>query len=275
MRELREARGLSREEVWHRVAELSERYLEKIESGTVGRTSLVKLNAILDFYEVIYAERLEVLRLFGYSTGLPAPTQAEVKLACDGSKEVMDELAVPAYLLDNALRMRCYNRYLAAMLGAPVDSPEMRGLLGKPLFVSIYDPDSWLYSRLRFLDSDLRWLMKTLQHELKPFLNEGWCRRTVSDCKRRLPLFRRLWEEIEHAGVPDVTGGAMKSLESDLPHLGKFAFRISVELYASDRRFRIVCLIPTDPDFQAKLVEVTNRSDAAYRFDSRVDRLIR
>jgi transcriptional regulator with XRE-family HTH domain len=244
LRNLRETAGLSQLAV-ELEADLGSGYLHKVELGKIKSPLKETLERILAAVGARHSDRRDALEAFGYNLAASLPTTAEIEWALKECGPAVQQVAMPAYLLDCALRPLLYNGYLCALLGASPNSKEMTGVLHRPIFEQVFDSESWLFSRFNQHEDVLPILMMTLHIELVPYLSEKWCQELVEGCMR-LPLFKKYWEEVKQRGPYNIVASPLLPVQINSPLLGEITCRTSVEYLKRDSRFRVIYLIPVD-----------------------------
>lgn len=114
LRILRESRGKTQLEL-ELDASLGTGYLQRLESGKVQQPERDTLERVLTALSSSFAERREVMQLFGYAVQLTIPDEAEIQWAINVFRAEMATITVPAYVLDCSHRLLTWNP-LAAKL---------------------------------------------------------------------------------------------------------------------------------------------------------------
>src|SRR5262245_45540690 len=99
LRALREARHMTQLDVEFE-GSLGIGYLQRLELGKVQHPERETLERILEALNATFAERHEVLELFGYALPFTAPTEAEIRWAIDVFQAEVENERLPVYLLD-------------------------------------------------------------------------------------------------------------------------------------------------------------------------------
>jgi transcriptional regulator with XRE-family HTH domain len=227
-------------------AGLGSGYVQRIESGKVRQPERATLERILDALETRYSERREVLALFGYLVATPLPSEAEIAWAREVSREELQAVPFPAYLLDCGVRLLAWNRLVPAIF--PVVAYEGQPIAAEhwSMFLLWFDPRYGVTELVRNHETLFAQLVRAFRHELQLVAEEPWCAVLVESLLRDLPLFRAAWERPD----PTPTASAARALvplQLRLPNVGTLQFRISAEPFTRDARFRVVYLLPADP----------------------------
>lgn len=230
-------------------AGLGSGYLQRVESGKVAQPQRATLERILDAIEADARESSIVLELFGYTALKPLPTRKEIAWAKALCQRDLQETQLPAYLLDCAHRLLAWNRSIPKLLGITPDDPELMRLAHTSLIDEWFDPHSRLGALVHDPAHFYPQQVRALQHEMRPFRNEAWCRQLIAHWLRDLPLFNAYWTAREQAR--DHHAGATRVVSPTAlhgPDRMLLQFRLTTEPFTQDVRFRILYYVPADPD---------------------------
>ncbi len=227
-------------------AELGSGYLQRVESGKVLQPEKPTLARILAALQATYMERFAVFELFGYTIDRPLPTETEMNWACSVSSTVLQEIPLPAYLLDCAHRLLAWNPLIPQFLSiAPAELEFIRNS-----YLSSIDVWFTQFSTLNTIvhepDTFYPQMIHALEHEMHPFQHEQWCKDLFAHWLHMLPLFRDYWFRRNQTPPPAVAARLLKSLSIKHAQAGLLQFRLAVEPLNPDTRFRIVYYIPAD-----------------------------
>lgn len=113
LRELRRAAG--RTQLWVEAeADLGTGYLQRLEAGKVAQPGADTLARILNALGARYSELRAIMERFGYTVATPLPTEDDIEWARQEARRDLDEVALPAYVLDCTHRLIAWNRFLRA-----------------------------------------------------------------------------------------------------------------------------------------------------------------
>ena len=242
-------------------AELGSGYLQRVESGKVLQPEKPTLARILAALQATYMERSAIFELFGYTVDRPLPTKAEMNWACSVSEPILQEISLPAYLLDCAHRLLTWNPLIPEFLSiTPAGLEAMRSsrlslieawfTQSSMLNAIVYDPDTFYPQMIR-----------ALEHEMHPFEHEQWCKDLFTHWLHTLPLFRDYWLRRNQTPPPAVAARLLKSLFIRHAKAGLLQFRLAVEPLNPDTRFRIVYYIPADTQTENFLRSLRQEKD--------------
>jgi transcriptional regulator with XRE-family HTH domain len=166
---LREARlRRRRTQLWVELeADLGSGYLQRVESGRVAQPDRLTVERVLDALEASYEERREVLALFGYTSGAPLPSAADLARAAESARPQLEAFPFPAYVLDCAHRVVAWNPPAARLM-------PLERLAGQSLLAAWFDPSSPLADLLVEPDAFLPALIWALRYEMQAFRHEAW-----------------------------------------------------------------------------------------------------
>ena len=201
--------------------------------------------------------------MFGYTIDRPLPTEAEIQWACSVSGAVLQEISLPAYLLDCAHRLLAWNPLIIEFLS--ILSAELEAIKSSQLSLIdlwftqsstlstlVHDPDTF-YPRM----------IQALEHEMHPFRREQWCKELFAHWLHTLPLFRDYWLRRDQAPPPAVAARLLKSLSIKHAQAGLLHFRLATEPLNPDTRFRMVYYVPADTNTESFLrsstIQTTNK----------------
>ena len=245
LRALRERAG--RTQLWVELeAELGAGYLQRVESGRVAQPERATVERVLDALRIPYADRREVLELFGYAVAGRPPTEADVAWACEVSRRELAAVDFPAYVLDCAHRLLAWNRYFARLLGVVPDGSWVARLAGRSLLVAWFDAGAPLGQLVADPEAFLPALIRAMRYEMRPFAAETWYAEVLAELMA-LPRFRQYCEVVDREPAPAGAARALVPLRLTVPRVGVLQFRLAAETFTRDARFRIVYYFPADP----------------------------
>jgi transcriptional regulator with XRE-family HTH domain len=225
-------------------ADLGSGYWQRIESGKVAHPQRQTLEHILAALGARYGERRDVLELFGYRVATPPPTDEEIDWACALGHGELHSVVFPAYVLDCAHRLLAWNRYVPRLFGI---APQAMARWARACLLELWlDPRHGLAPLVDNPDAFFPAMLRALWHEMQPFRHEAWCAELIARLRQELPLFKRYWAVVEHAGVPAVAARPVVPMRLEVPQVGSLQFRLSAEHFTRDARFRIVYYLPAD-----------------------------
>src|SRR5919108_3147501 len=225
-------------------ADLGSGYLQRIESGKVVHPQRRTLEHILTALDARYSERREVLELFGYTVASPLPMEDEIGWACALSHGELHQVMFPAYLLDCGHRLLAWNRFIPRIIGI---APDQMAQFARHCMLDLwFNPRHGLSSLIDNPDMFFSAVVRALRHEMQPFRSEAWCTRLIARLVQDLPVFSKYWSMVEPAGGYAIAARAVVPVRLDVPGAGLFQFRLSVEHFTRDARFRIVYYLPAD-----------------------------
>ena len=225
-------------------ADLGSGYLQRVESGKVLQPEKPTLARILTALQATYVERSAIFALFSYTVDRPLPTDAEVTWACSVSGTVLQEISLPAYLLDCAHRLLAWNRLIPQSLSLTSVELEALKRSGISLIEAWFTQSSTLNTIVHSPNIFYPQMIHALEHEMHPFQQEQWCTDLLARWLHTLPLFRDYW--LKRGQTPAVAARLLKPLQLRHPQAGLLQFRLAVEHLQPDTRFRIVYYIPAD-----------------------------
>lgn len=225
-------------------ADLGSGYLQRVESGKVLQPEKPTLARILTALQASYAERSAIFALFGYTVDRPLPTDGEVAWACSASNAVLQEISLPAYLLDCAHRLLAWNQLIPPCLSlASIDLADLKHS-GISLIEAWFTQSSTLNAIVHSPDTFYPQMVHALEHEMHPFQHEQWCANLLAHWLHTLPLFRDCW--LKRDQTPAVAARLLNPLQLTHQQAGLLQFRLAVEHLQPDTRFRLVYYISAD-----------------------------
>lgn len=228
-------------------AELGSGYLQRLESGRVAQPVRPTLERILTALGSRYSERRDVLESFGYTVSTDPPTEDDIAWARDICRHELDASAFPAYVVDCTVRLIAWNRYVPSLFGIPQEGSLFRQLTERPLLASWFDPASPLARLVVEPDVFLPSMIRAFRSELQLVGDEPWSRDLVAHLLDTLPYFRKYWERVEHEPPPATATRALLPVRLAVPGAGVLEFRLAVEHFTRDARFRVVYFLPSNP----------------------------
>lgn len=243
LRRLRESARLTQGDV-EVAAKLGEHYLKRIELGQVARPQRATLERILDAVGGTYNDQRLILEAYGYAVLNPLPNEAEIAAACRAFHDVAATLTMPAQLLDCAQRLHTWNALLGNVVDRLPDAPESLALAGKTIIELMYDPQFGMSSRIANVQEWGRYALPALLHELRPYIQEPWCRELLRVFRQQVPGL----DSLLHANAMQrrVPGRPLLPVVFRGPADHDLSFWMATELFIDDARFRIVYYMPAD-----------------------------
>ncbi len=239
-------------------ADLGSGYLQRIESGKVLQPEKLTLARILTALETTYTERSAVFELFGYTVDRPLPNDTEIIWACSVSNAVLQEIALPAYLLDCAHRLLAWNQLIPQFLS--LTPGELEALTSISLIEVWFTQFSALNAIVHNPDAFYPQMIHALEHEMHPFQHEQWCKDLLAHWLQTLPPFRDYWLKRDQSPTPAIAARLLKPLQIRHAQAGLLQFRLAVESLNPDTRFRIVYYIPADATTEHFLRSIVNQA---------------
>lgn len=245
LRQLRRAAGKT--QMWVELeAELGSGYLQRLESGRVAQPVRPTLERILAAFDARYTERRDVLELFGYTVATDLPTAADIAWAESVCRPELETVLFPAYAMDCAIRLFAWNRFVPRLLGVEPGDP-LLARLGEGVFLAQwFDPLGAFAPLVAEPDRFLPAMIRAFRHELELIGDEPWVL-PVLDEMFALPVFGRYWQQVEREGLPATAARSLEPVRLLVPGQGLLEFRLTVEHFTRDARFRSVYFIPGDP----------------------------
>jgi hypothetical protein len=228
-------------------AELGSGYLQRLESGRVAQPVRPTLERILMALGARYSERRDVLELFGYTVATDPPTEADIAWAREVSSYELQSAQFPAYMLDCTVRLHAWNRFVPKLIGVDADAPALDGLTSRTLLALWFDPGGLLAPLVAEPDVFLPSMIRAFRYELELIGDELWAARLVDELMD-IPVFRHYWEQVEREHLPATAARSLSPVRLRVPDEGVLAFRLSVEHFTRDQRFRVVYFLPADPE---------------------------
>lgn len=246
LRTLRERAGLTQLAV-ELAAEIGSGYLQRVESGRVARPEIRTVERLLDALDARFPDRRDVLEAFGYAVAASPPDCSDRAWARAEAHAELAAAPFPAYVLDCTHRIVAWNDLVPRLFGLLTDDPGLGGLADRSLLAAWFDPASPLASLVAEPDRFLPALVRALSAEVDRFRAEPWVDDLVEGLRRDHPRFRRVWDA---AAAEPQTASPSRALEPvllNVPGVGILRFRLSVEPFVRDARFRLVGFLPADP----------------------------
>lgn len=245
LRQLRRAAGQT--QMWVELeAELGSGYLQRLESGRVAQPVRPTLERILAALGARYTERRDVLELFGYTVATDIPTPEEIAWAETVCRPELDAVYFPAYAMDCAIRLFAWNRFVPYLLGVRPGDPLPCRLTEGVFLAQWFDPQGAFAPLVAEPDRFLPAMIRAFRHELELIGDEAWVQ-PILDEMFSLPLFAHYWQQVEQAGLPATAARSLEPVRLNVPGEGVLEFRLTVEHFTRDARFRSVYFIPGDP----------------------------
>jgi len=247
LRELRRAAG--RTQLWVETeAELGTGYLQRLEAGRVAKPGADTLTRILNALDARYSERREIMERFGYTVATPLPTADDIRWAWTEARRDLDEVALPAYVLDCTHRLIAWNRFLPHLLGVPPDHRVLDELAQGSMIVHWFYPASPLALLLAEPDGFLLEIARVMRDEMRRFWSEPWAAELIAEHMAAIPRFRAMWNAAESAPATASAARALIPLRLRVPGAGLLSFHFSSEPFSRDARFRVIYYFPADPE---------------------------
>ncbi len=224
-------------------ADLGTGYLQRLELGKVQRPTRATLERLLNALGATHYERQVLLASYGYMLTLPLPTTAELAWATKVAQSTLHDSDYPAYVLDCAYRLVAWNNYMPLLLGVESIRSRSQRLAGHCLIDIFFEPAYAVYQRIENADHFLPYLACSFHRESLPYRSERWWQDLIARLTRDLPLFQRFWASIEH-GQHQASAAQVPPLLINTREQGVLQFRIAIEPYHDDPRFRLVSAIP-------------------------------
>jgi transcriptional regulator with XRE-family HTH domain len=241
LRALREQAG--RSQLWAEMeAGLGSGYLQRVESGRVGRPERDTLERVLDALDARYSERRDILEAFGYVVSTPPPADDEVAWARLLCARELAEAPLPAYVLDCAHRLAAWNRLVPPLLG-------IEPAIGQSMLTPWFQAESPIGRLVANPEEFLAAMIRAFRFEMRRCREADWCRTMMEDLLA-LPAFRHHFRAVEAEPEAVSTARALVAVRLRHPD-GELAFRLAAEPFLRDDRFRIVYFFPADPPTMA------------------------
>jgi transcriptional regulator with XRE-family HTH domain len=245
LRQLRKKYGMS-QVVVEAEADLGSGYLQRLECGKVKQPLRETLERILAVLGARYNECREVLESYGYYVSTPLPNDAEIVWACQVSQQFLDSVPFPGYLLDCGQRLLAWNMFFLKAVGMQPGSAVSTRLRGLSILSMIFDEQYQVVGLTQNPDMFFPPMARIFQRELRPYSHEEWCQELIADALETLPLFRKYWTGMQHDDLQELAARAVVPLHVSLPGGTVLQFRLAVEYFLRDSRFRVVYFIPSD-----------------------------
>ncbi len=247
LRELRRAAG--RTQLWVEAeADLGTGYLQRLEAGKVARPGADTLARILNALRARYSERRDIMERFGYTVATPLPTEDDIDWARKEARRDLDEVALPAYVLDCTHRLIAWNRFLPHLLGVGPEHRYLDELAQGSMIVHWFDPASPLAPLLAEPDVFLLEIARAMRVEMRRFRSEPWAAELIAGHMASIPRFRALWNAAETAPATASAARALIPVRLRVPGAGLLSFHLSSEPFVRDARFRVIYYFPADPE---------------------------
>lgn len=243
LKALREYHGKTQLEV-ELDASLGIGYLQRLESGRVKLPEHDTLDRILLALNAQYTERREILELFGYVIDAPIPGQEEVEWAIAACQAELDSAVFPAYLLDCAHRLLCWNWFVPRLLGTPFSTGSRMEGEHVSMLKMVFDPGYGMHSKISNTDVFFPAQIRALRYEMQRFHDEAWYGSLLEDMLQ-CSAFEHYWirEGLERVHIP---ARPLTPLEIALPGTSLLRFRLISEPFIQDHRFRVIYYLPAD-----------------------------
>lgn len=246
LRELRRAAG--RTHLWVEAeANLGTGYLQRLEAGKVARPGAAMLGRILAALGARYSARREILERFGYTVGTPLPTPDDIRWAQAESRRDLEEVALPAYVLDCTHRLIAWNRFLPCLLGVGPEHPLLDALTRRSMIALWFDPASPLAPLVAEPNLFLPAIARAMRVEMQRFRTEDWASALIAEHAAEVPRFRAIWDAVRNAPATASAARALVPVRLRAPGVGILSFHLSSEPFSRDARFRVIYYFPADP----------------------------
>lgn len=222
----------------------------KIERG-ISTPSREKLQAILEWMQATFNEQRDVLSAFGYLPPYPIPDEAEIQVARDRCRPVLDEVRMPAYLMDFLTRFLDWNDCFAKLLGDQETSDALDDLKNKPLFETQFHSRVRIAGYIGDMEPYLLTEMQAIRERLAPFSDERWYDAFVADLCQE-PNFNHYWQATaemvpNEEPVTEFAASIVEPVKFTIPGEDtELHFYANVDPVNGDDRFRLVYLIASD-----------------------------
>lgn len=245
---LRETRGVSQFD-FESESVISQANYSKIERG-LSTPSKEKLEAILDLLGASFNDRQDILKSFGYLPPYPLPEPHETDAIRQRCQPILDELPLPAYLVDIITRLVTWNNLFAKLAGSARDA--LTQLQGKPLFKAQFASRLRLRSFMEHVDDVLLEDVYSIRARLAPYREERWYQDFIAElCEE--PEFQHYWdasallEPREPAPVAFATR-ILHPVRFQLPGVDSavLQFYSNPEYVEDDHRFQMIYLTAED-----------------------------
>jgi transcriptional regulator with XRE-family HTH domain len=228
-------------------------YLQRLELGRVQQPERDTLERILSALHAHYAERREVLELFGYIVDAPIPVESDVSWAISVCRGELCSAVFPAYLLDCAHRLLYWNQLVPKLIDTSV-------LNGASMLKVVFDPAYQMTSRIRNAATFFPAQIRALRYEMQRFHGETWYKTLIRDMLQ-IDEFQRHWnlERLETVHIP------ARPLTPLVLEVGGrvLSFRLISEPFIQDHRFRVIFFLPADAQTTQQCLDWTQDSAAA------------
>ena len=256
LRGLRQRRGLNQADL-ELDGIITQANYSRIERG-LAMPSTEKLDAIFDVLRPTFNERQSILTALGIVPPVLLPTEAKMKTIAARCQPILDELPIPAYIVDIVTRLVGWNDLFVALLGEEGElAEELRGWsLFKAKFAARYELQSFMDEMELHLLEDAR----GFRERLAPYRKEEWYDGFIEElCSE--PGFKDYWDASATLAPPDANpltfaDRILHPVEFPLPGSDdiELAFYSNPEDLQDDSRFQMIYLIPVD-QFSMRQVE--------------------
>lgn len=246
LRQLRLAAGKT--QMWVELeAELGSGYLQRLESGRVMQPVRPTLERILTALGARYSERRDVLEMFGYTVATDPPTAEDITWAREICRYELQSAVFPAYMLDCTVRLQAWNQFVPRLIGVAPDASILEQLTDRTLLALWFNPDALLGALVAEPDVFLPSMIRAFRFELEHVGDEFWMD-SLLEGLLAIPRFRHYWEQVEREQLPATAARSLLPVRLRTPDDGLLEFRLSVEHFTRDARFRVVYFLPASPE---------------------------
>lgn len=239
LRLLRETAGRTQFDV-ELDASLGIGYLQRLELGKVRRPERETLERILAALGAGFAERGEVLGLFGYTIPFAIPDEAEVGWAVDAFQAESRETPFPAYLLDCVHRLLAWNSLVPELYGVV-----RQDLAASPIPRLFFDPSYGIAPLVINAESFFAAQIRVLLYERQRCGDDDWYAGFIDEM-RHVSAFDHYWLQ-QSADIPVIQPMRPRALLHLATSRGAARFRLIAEVFSQDPRFRVIHYLPADP----------------------------
>lgn len=224
--------------------------LSRIETGRMF-PSRDKLEAILDLLQASFNERQEVMKAFGYLPPYPIPDEEEIQAACARCQPILDQVEMPAYLMDFLTRLLAWNDCFIRLLGDLAPDDVLNSLHYEPLFKSQFKSRVRMAAYMDDLEPYLLAEMQAIRERLAPYRGERWYDGFIAGlCTDR--DFDHYWHkaadtDLKEEQGTDISDQVVQPVNFTLPGSDtELHFHANLDAVIGDDRFQLVYLIPAD-----------------------------
>jgi hypothetical protein len=150
-------------------------------------------------------------------------------------------------MLDCTIRLHAWNRFVPKLVGVAEDDPILDGLSSRTLLGLWFDPDGLLAPLVDEPEVFLPSMIRAFRFELEHIEDEPWIPDLLAGLMA-IPRFRYYWEQVEREQLPATAARTLLPVRLDVPGEGVLEFRLSVEHFTRDQRFRVVYFLPANPE---------------------------